>query len=289
VRAGEHTVVARADGYTPVPLTVKILGGTVSAITIPMYTDADLTRETRKMPNWVPYTLLGSGVVLGGTGWPPAHVRRRPASTTTIRRSRSAPRPIPRTVARPCRAGVADMKTSAESNQSLAFTSYAIGGAAVVAGVVLVILNRPKTFRIDPTKGAATDIAISPVGGARPGRPGGGWQLLSCCAAALVLHSLRFLTWEFCMSPVFTSPLLRRGGAAFAALAATLALAGCFESNTTTCSSGVVCPEGSVCTSDGLGCAVRPPTCAATVTWTWARPATTATRSTRTTAAPTAS
>ena len=46
----------------------------------------------------------------------------------------------------------------------------------------------------------------------------------------------------------------RRAVAVAAAMAATLALAGCFESNTTTCSSGVVCPEGSVCTSDGLGC-----------------------------------
>ena len=65
---------------------------------------------------------------------------------------------------------MADKKTSAESNQTLAFTSYAIGGAAVVAGVVLVILNRPKTFRIDPTKGAATDIAISPS--VAPGQAG---------------------------------------------------------------------------------------------------------------------
>ena len=56
------------------------------------------------------------------------------------------------------------------------------------------------------------------------------------------------------MSPVFSSPLLRRGGAALAALVAALALTACFESNTIECSSGVVCPEGSVCTADGLGC-----------------------------------
>ena len=56
------------------------------------------------------------------------------------------------------------------------------------------------------------------------------------------------------MSPVFSSHLLRRGGAALAALVAALTLAGCFESNTIECSSGVVCPEGSVCTADGLGC-----------------------------------
>ena len=61
-----RAVVARAEGYTPVPLTVKILGGTVSAITIPMYTDAELTRETRKMPGWVPYSVLGTGIVVAG-------------------------------------------------------------------------------------------------------------------------------------------------------------------------------------------------------------------------------
>jgi cysteine-rich repeat protein len=31
-------------------------------------------------------------------------------------------------------------------------------------------------------------------------------------------------------------------------------LTGCFESNTIECSGGVVCPPGSVCTEDGLGC-----------------------------------
>ncbi|MBK9037474.1 MAG: DUF4215 domain-containing protein [Myxococcales bacterium] len=57
------------------------------------------------------------------------------------------------------------------------------------------------------------------------------------------------------MSSVFSFVrTARRGGALGVALAAALTLAGCFESNTIECSSGVVCPEGSVCTADGLGC-----------------------------------
>jgi cysteine-rich repeat protein len=56
------------------------------------------------------------------------------------------------------------------------------------------------------------------------------------------------------MSLVFSSTLARRGATALAALVSVLALSACFDTNTTECSSGVVCPEGSVCTADGLGC-----------------------------------
>lgn len=165
VRAGEHTVVARAEGYTPVPLTVKILGGTTSAITIPMYTDAELTREERRMPNWVPYSVLGAGVVLGGVG----ALLHTSAKTSFDEYDQAITdcsqdddtsggtggcQQLP--------SGVADMKSSAESKQTMAITAYAVGGVAIAAGVVLVILNRPKTYRIDPTKGQS-DLAITPV------------------------------------------------------------------------------------------------------------------------------
>jgi len=47
--------------------------------------------------------------------------------------------------------------------------------------------------------------------------------------------------------------LVRASLVGLAAVAAA-ALTGCFSSNTTDCSGGVVCPEGFVCTADGLGC-----------------------------------
>lgn len=162
VRAGEHTVVARADGYTPVPLTVKILGGTVSAITIPMYTDAELTRETRKMPNWVPFSVLGGGVVIAGLG----AILHSSAKTnfddydSAIKTCADGEPTTHGCSTLP--AGVADMKTTAESRQTLAIAAYTVGGLAIAGGVVLVILNRPKTFRIDPTAGGS-DLAITPV------------------------------------------------------------------------------------------------------------------------------
>ncbi|MEZ4402932.1 MAG: hypothetical protein R3B06_23120 [Kofleriaceae bacterium] len=163
VRAGEHTVVARAEGYTPVPLTVKILGGTTSAITIPMYTDAELTRESRKMPNWVPYSVLGAGVVVASVGGL-LHNSAKGNFDSYDQAVSTCASTDPTGGCSTLPGGVAAMKASAESNQRLAFTAYAVGGAAVVAGVVLVILNRPHTYRIDPTRGAA-DLALTPVVG----------------------------------------------------------------------------------------------------------------------------
>jgi hypothetical protein len=159
-------VVARAEGYTPVPLTVKILGGTVSAITIPMYTDAELTKETRRMPGWVPYTVLGTGVALGLVGGLLHNSSKTSFTEYDQAISDCSGDPDLSEGTGGCRtlpSGVADMKSSAESKQTLAITAYAVGGAAIAAGVVLVILNRPKTFRIDPTKGQNPDLAFTPV------------------------------------------------------------------------------------------------------------------------------
>lgn len=161
VRAGEHTVVARAEGYTPVPLTVKILGGTVSAITIPMYTDAELTRETRKMPGWIPYSVLGTGVVVAAVGGL-LHASSKSNFDEYDQAIAACSTGQPNGGCAPLPSGVADMKATAESRQTLAFAAYTVGGLAVATGVVLVILNRPKTYRVDPTAGRS-DLAITPV------------------------------------------------------------------------------------------------------------------------------
>ncbi len=160
VGAGEHTIVARAEGYTPVPLTVKILGGTTSAITIPMYTDADLTGKSQLMPTWVPFSVLGTGVVVAAVG----AFMHNSAKTNFSDYDAAIARCATTDPSGGCStlpSGVADMKSTAESRQNLAIAAYAVGGLAIAGGVVLVILNRPKTFRIDPT--ANSDLAITPV------------------------------------------------------------------------------------------------------------------------------
>jgi len=162
VRAGEHTVVARADGYTPVPLTVKLLGGTVSAITIPMYTDSELTRESRRMPNAVPYAVLGGGVVIAGLG-ALLHTSARSSFDDYDGAIKRCSDTDPSHGCSTLPSGVADMKTTAESRQTLAIAAYTVGGLAIASGIVLVIINRPHVYRIDPTKGSSDELSIAPV------------------------------------------------------------------------------------------------------------------------------
>lgn len=170
IREGEHAIAARAEGYSPTQLNLRLLGGETSRMELKLFTDAELTRETRMMPTWVPYSVLGAGVILGGVAaW--QHTSAKSGFEeydTAIERcagmgTTGGCEPDPTTF---------DIKSSAESKQTLATTMYVAGGVALAAGVVLVILNRPKSYRIDPLsqQDGGADVSFSPVIG--PGHAG---------------------------------------------------------------------------------------------------------------------
>jgi hypothetical protein len=62
-----------------------------------------------------------------------------------------------------------DRKSSAETKQNLAYAGYALGGAALVAGAALVVLNRPSSYRIEVPEapgagaGAVAGWSVVPV------------------------------------------------------------------------------------------------------------------------------
>jgi hypothetical protein len=166
IKAGEHSIAARAPGYSPTQLNLKLGGGETSRLELKLFTDAELTREKRKMPAWIPYTVLGAGVILGGTGalmhnsakngfadYDQAIQECADADAT-----HGCSDPTPEIFA---------LKSDAEGAQTMAATLYTLGGITVAAGVVLVVLNRPKTFRIDPLEkqGAEGEVSITPIFG----------------------------------------------------------------------------------------------------------------------------
>ncbi len=167
VRAGEHSVAARADGYAPTQLNLKLTGGEPSRLELKLFTDSELTREKRKMPVWIPYGVLGAGVVIAGVGGL-LHVSARTsfddydaaiAACAMTDSTGGCSMRTPEVVA---------MKSSAESNQTLAFATYTVGGLAIAAGLALVIINRPQAYRIDPFAEEAPTgaMSIAPVIGA---------------------------------------------------------------------------------------------------------------------------
>jgi hypothetical protein len=160
---GEHSIAARAPDRAPTQLSLKLLGGETSRMELKLFTDAELTGEKRMMPVWVPYATLGAGVVLGGlAAWKHTSAKGgfedydAKIADCAGRTETHGCSPDPATFA---------LKSTAESDQTLAATMYTAGGVALAAGIVLVILNRPKTFRIDPlTKQAEEgDVSVMPV------------------------------------------------------------------------------------------------------------------------------
>ena len=90
VIVGEHTVIAKGEGFSPTQVSQKLAPRENMRLNVKLFTDEQLTREKRKMPVWVPYATAGAGALPIGYR---AHGRvrrgdRRRAATPAPRRAR---------------------------------------------------------------------------------------------------------------------------------------------------------------------------------------------------------
>jgi hypothetical protein len=148
VRSGEHSIVARASGYSPTQLNQRIEGGETSRLDLKLFTDAELTRYKRRYPQWLPWAITGTGVAILGVG-ALLHVSARNGFSDFDDAIRDCAATSDNDGCMPGSA-VFDKKSSAETKQTAAFAMYAAGGLALAGGIVLVVLNQPSSYRIDP-------------------------------------------------------------------------------------------------------------------------------------------
>jgi hypothetical protein len=108
--------------------------------------------------------VLGAGVVLGGVGVLMHTSAKNGVADYAQALQECADADAPHGCSTPTPAIYA-LKSDAQSSQTMAATLYTLGGITVAAGVVLVVLNRPQTFRIDPLEkqNAGGGMAITPV------------------------------------------------------------------------------------------------------------------------------
>jgi hypothetical protein len=163
VRAGEHSVVARAAGYSPTQLNQRIGGGEVSRLDLKLFTDSELTRYKRRYPTWLPWAVAGAGVAIVGVGGL-LHVSAKNGFDDFDEAIRQC---AESQTSGGCMPGssVFDKKSSAETRQTIAITAYTVGALALAGGVVLIILNQPSAYRIDPfaEQQPEPSISLTPV------------------------------------------------------------------------------------------------------------------------------
>lgn len=161
VRAGPHTVVATKDGYLPSEQSQTLVGGEARVFDVTLLRAEDLTEYRRLWPTWIPWTVLAGGAVVTG-----ASVGLHMAARSGYQSYDQAIQGCLDPVTGGCNPSldVAQQKSSADALQAVAIVGYAVGGAALVTGAVLVYLNRLQPYQKSVTVGAPTVTLVPTLG-----------------------------------------------------------------------------------------------------------------------------
>jgi hypothetical protein len=161
VRPGAHSIVATKQGFLPTDQSRTLLPGETAALQLKMFTSDDLIEYRRKWAAWMPWVVAGAGVAVGaGSGW--LHLQARDnlrlldAGVTQCGGCFLTPS-LDATLSR------------GNTYQTLAIGGYAVGGAALLTGAVLVYLNQPQPFRIDPSQKKLEVVGVAPLIGGGTG------------------------------------------------------------------------------------------------------------------------
>jgi hypothetical protein len=139
VLPGTHYIAATRPGYFPITVRAPVLAGERYHVTLRM--TADQVFETRRWSAWKPWAVVAAGVAVATAGAAlerDAFARREDAGKALDDHCASpgcAPAALPKTYER------------ARLENRLAIGAFAAGGAALVAGLALVWLDRPQAHR----------------------------------------------------------------------------------------------------------------------------------------------
>ena len=160
MRAGEHSFTATKPGFETTAVTRTYTGGTKETVALKMYRPEDLTGYERRFPAWLPWTVTGAGVLVAGIGgilhasaisdydefdaWAQQCEEESQMACAVTPEAQS-------------------LRDGGDTKQSVAGVMYAVGGVAVAAGLTLVLLNRPRPYRIDKESSEPTGVTVVPV------------------------------------------------------------------------------------------------------------------------------
>jgi tetratricopeptide (TPR) repeat protein len=163
VRIGRHTFVAEKTGYST-RINAPFIGpGENFRIELKLYTAEELTRYNRRWDaTWMPYAVMGSGVAIGALGV----VFELSAKGKYNDYDKAVSDCSTSTMGCETTAAITDLRTSGDRFKMLGYISYGVAGAAFGTGVLLAVLNRPKSYTIRPEDLQAEQdqrVSITPI------------------------------------------------------------------------------------------------------------------------------
>lgn len=162
---GQHTLVAKKTGHLTESETLVLEAGVKKTVLFSLLPITHTTVERRRWPAWTPWPVLGSAAALVSVG---AVLRWRAGINYDD---------FDVAFSEFCGGGcndellppdIAAMNTRARWQNGIGLSALIVGGAGLIAGAALVILNQPRTIRVPA--GSGVHIVVAPPWGA--GRPG---------------------------------------------------------------------------------------------------------------------
>ncbi|MCP3103459.1 PEGA domain-containing protein [Myxococcus sp. K15C18031901] len=150
IRPGVHSVVALKEGYLPTETRQTLKAGETAELRLALHTANEVIRYRRRWSAWVPWTVLGAGLAVGGAG-ALLHVKSKQAFDDFD--SRIPPEGTPLTPA------LSSLRRRGSRLQGVAIGAYSLAGATLVTGAVMAYLNRRESYRIQPEPEAPWALA----------------------------------------------------------------------------------------------------------------------------------
>jgi len=147
VKIGKHTFVAEKPGYNAQVDAPFIGPGETYRLELTLYTAEELTRYKRRWEaKWMPYAVIGGGVVLGLAG-ALLHVS---ATSSYEDYDAAVAKCNADSMSMGCAndGAVADMRKSGDTKTTMGYIGYGVAGAALVTGAILLYLNRSQSYQI---------------------------------------------------------------------------------------------------------------------------------------------
>ena len=156
VLPGRHQVVATKPGFLTSSETLDLQPAKLTKYDVRLVAFKSTAKLVRRWQPWVPYAVVAGGVAVAGVG----ALFYRAASDNFARYDAGVRSNCPRGCDAAMAAALGDVnarKQRGEVEQGVAFSLFATGGAALIAGLVGIVLNQPHTsLEVAPTASGAT-------------------------------------------------------------------------------------------------------------------------------------
>lgn len=139
LKPGPHQLVARKEGFVTETAVLQLESGVLHREEVSLkLPSAAQVRLVRRFPVWVPWSVLGAGVVTAILGAPLMAAAQSSFNTFDSDLARLCPEgctqsTLPKTIL--------DARSTGRVENGVAIALFAVGGAAVATGVVLLSLN----------------------------------------------------------------------------------------------------------------------------------------------------